>query len=42
MKEFFAKWYDEKIGVEAIRQLIDEQAEKYDLTIFPILSSTQT
>ena len=30
IKEFFAKWYDVKIG--DIRRLIDEQAEKYDLT----------
>ena len=32
MKEFFAKWYDEKIGIEGIQKLIDEQADKYGLT----------
>lgn len=32
MNEFFAKWYDVKICVNGIQRLIDEQAEKYDLT----------
>ena len=32
VKEFLAKWYDEKNGIEDVRRLIDERAEKYDLT----------
>lgn len=32
VKEFFTKWYDEKIGIEGIQKLIDERADKYGLT----------
>ncbi len=32
LNEFFAKWYDEGVGIEGIQRLIDERSDKYDLT----------